>query len=192
MRLKPGLIVLATVLALTITSPVLATTVTGGASLDGAQVPVPVVSAATGTMSLTLDTVTGLLDVTGSFSGLSIADFSFPPGSGGLEFGAAGPFHIHNAPPGVDGNVVVLINLLGYFTDTASGVDISASGLAFNPLLVGELLAGNLYFQLHTPTNPGGEIRGQISAVPEPGTGLLMAMGLTVLGMRNPRARSGA
>ncbi len=192
MRLTPGLTVLATVLALTITSPVLATTVTGGASLDGAQVPVPVVSPGTGTMSLTLDTVTGLLDVNGSFSGLSIADFTFQPGSGGLEFGVAGPFHIHNAPPGVDGNVVVTLNLLSYFTDTASGVDISASGLAFNPLLVGELLAGNMYFQLHTPTNPGGEIRGQISAVPEPGTGLLMAMGLTVLGMRSPRARSGA
>jgi hypothetical protein len=47
-----------------------------------------------------------------------------------------------------------------------------------------DLLAGLWYLNLHTTTSPGGEIRGTVTVVPEPGTALLVGGGLVVLGMR--------
>ncbi len=190
MRRIPALAAFATVLALTITSPVLASTIIGGGSPNGAQEVPPVATAASGILNLSLDTDTGLVHVTGSVSGLHLADITFPGGSG-LEFGAGGPFHIHNAPAGENGDIFVFINQASYFTDTFLGMEIYAFDVPFPLEFVGELLAGNTYFNLHTfPDHGGGEIRGQISAIPEPGTGLLLAMGLTFLGMRGSRARS--
>ena len=40
------------------------------------------------------------------------------------------------------------------------------------------LVAGEAYFNIHTSVFPGGEIRGDIQAVPEPSTVTLMALGL--------------
>ena len=187
----------------------LAITVTGSANLTGSQVIPSVATTAAGIMSLTVDTETGLADVTGNIFGLRLTDITFPAGTG-LEFGAFGPFHIHNAPAGVNGPIVVpslnmasfysvaLVNTGGSSSGYGGGgvvlaVVVSALGVPFPVEFIDELLAGNLYFNLHTLANGGGEIRGQISAVPEPGTGLLMAMGLSILGMRGGRRiRSGA
>ena len=51
------------------------------------------------------------------------------------------------------------------------------------------LNAGLLYFQLHTFEfqSPNGEVRGQISLVPEPVTATLGLMGIGVLGMATRR-----
>jgi len=189
MRRIAELAALATVLALTITSPALASTIIGGGMPNGAQEVPPVATDAFGILNLSLDTDTGLMQVTGSVFGLHLVDITFPEGSG-LEFGAAGPFHIHNAPAGVNGNIIALFNQASFYTDTFLGIDIDASDVPFPLEFVGELLAGNTYFNLHTLSYGGGEIRGQISAIPEPGTGLLLGMGLTFLGMRGSRARS--
>ena len=43
------------------------------------------------------------------------------------------------------------------------------------------LLAGHYYFNVHTAANGGGEIRGNLVAVPEPGSFALM--GLVSVGM---------
>jgi len=40
----------------------------------------------------------------------------------------------------------------------------------FLPALLADLLAGNLYINVHTNDFPGGEIRGQILQIPEPGS----------------------
>ena len=191
MRLTPGLTVLVTVFALSIASPALAVTVTGGATLTGGEVVLPVATEASGTVSFTLDSVTGLIDVTGSITGLSLVDITFPALTG-LEFGAGGPFHIHNEAAGANGPVVFIMNQASFYTDTATGFDVVALGLTFPVGLVGELLSGDTYFQVHTLAYGGGEIRGQIAAIPEPGTGLLMALGLTFLGIRRSRVRSSA
>jgi len=68
--------------------------------------------------------------------------------------------HFHNAAAGVNGAVVRDIA----FTDTvATGVWSSTDATQpLTPALVAELLAGNLYVNVHTAANPGGEIRGQV------------------------------
>jgi hypothetical protein len=46
-----------------------------------------------------------------------------------------------------------------------------------------ELFAGTLYFQVHTLNFPNGEIRGQITLVPEPSTVTFLLLGLSVAGL---------
>ncbi len=48
--------------------------------------------------------------------------------------------------------------------------------------LLNGLNAGTAYFNVHTNAFPGGEIRGFMQAVPEPGTWALMGLGLAAVG----------
>ena len=79
--------------------------------------------------------------------------------------------HIHLAPAGVNGAVVVGLfggGKVGTFTGVlAEGTITSANlggSLAGMPLsaLIDQMNAGNTYVNVHTMANPGGEIRGQI------------------------------
>ncbi len=54
---------------------------------------------------------------------------------------------------------------------------------------VAGLRAGQTYFNIHTNLFPGGEIRGQLQAVPEPMTFVLLATGLAGVGMKVRRRR---
>ena len=90
--------------------------------------------------------------------------------SAGVQFfvtveGLSGPItaiHIHNAPAGVNGPVVRTLtgNLWG---NTAEGLWRSTDAEPLTAALIDELLKGNLYVNVHTAANPGGEIRGQIA-----------------------------
>jgi hypothetical protein len=76
--------------------------------------------------------------------------------------------HIHASAP-VGSNAPVLINLFPYHisTNPAAGGFIIGD-IPFPSNSVPDLLAGLTYLNIHTPTNAGGEIRGQLIALAAP------------------------
>ena len=128
------------------------------ASLDGgAEVP-PVTTEAAGTAAATLDAAGTTLTITGTYTGLSSP----------LQPVGESAGHIHEAPSGANGPVIVPLTLTPDETDPLSG---TISGTA--PVgdgegqLSPETLQGNGYYiNIHTEMNPNGELRGQLGAVP--------------------------
>lgn len=57
---------------------------------------------------------------------------------------------------------------------TAHGGTVSGAMAAF----IAGLNSGQTYFNIHTSQFPGGEIRGQLNAVPEPASLLLLTTGV--------------
>jgi Cu/Zn superoxide dismutase len=104
--------------------------------------------------------------------------------SEGLAFaltvdGLTGPItaaHFHRAPPGVNGGVVRTITG-DFIGNTATGVWKSSDAEPLTAALITELLKGNLYLNVHTAANPGGEIRGQVRLAGGDGRGAVLAAG---------------
>ena len=69
--------------------------------------------------------------------------------------------HIHTAAVGTNGAVSVGLTE----TPTGSGVWTAAAGTILTEQQYSDLLSGNLYFNVHSAANPGGEIRGQIGVL---------------------------
>ena len=114
------------------------------AKLDGSQETSAVTTTASGTGSVRLNT-----DGT----------VTYELTAGGLTPTAS---HFHNASAGVSGGVVKTIAL-----SNNKGSGTWSRGDATQPFtdfLLRELVKGRLYLNVHTSTNPGGEIRGQILA----------------------------
>jgi hypothetical protein len=81
--------------------------------------------------------------------------------------------HIHGpAPVGVNAPVIfpfaITPGVSGHFVGT----------FAISALQLGYLQGGLLYMNLHTAQFPGGEIRGQLTATPEPTSLILLSTGL--------------
>lgn len=152
-----------------LTMPTLADTITYTASLSGANEVPPNASPATGfaTFSLTGD----LLAIEITYSGLI----------GGNP--AAAHIHCCTAP---GSNAPVWVPFANFPTTTSGTYNntIDLSTLAFSgggteAALIAGLNNGTAYTNIHNATFPGGEIRGQIAATPEPGTLLLLGTGAT-------------
>ncbi|RAI84671.1 CHRD domain-containing protein [Algoriphagus yeomjeoni] len=80
--------------------------------------------------------------------------------------------HLHNAPMGVNGGVVVNLQsqsgiengVIAQGMIDASNLSGALAGKTIADLIT-ELEAGRIYVNVHTTTNPGGEIRGQVSMI---------------------------
>lgn len=108
--------------------------------------------------------------------------------------GDASAGHIHGptpsaAPAAFDENIGVLIGLnsLGGWNANASAGGFSGSVTIPAPN-VADLFNGKLYINIHTSTNTGGEIRGNLVAVPEPSTYALLGA-VALLGLAYIRRR---
>ncbi|MCA8976076.1 MAG: CHRD domain-containing protein [Planctomycetes bacterium] len=115
------------------------------ATMNGAQEVPPVATAASGDAAFHID-IDGTAHVSVAFGGLS-----GPPTAA----------HLHQAPTGTNGGVVVPLTLSGgrfvaTFTPTAAQL--------------AQLRADNWYVNIHTAAHPGGEIRGQLGTVALPST----------------------
>ena len=111
------------------------------ATLSGAEEVPPVETAATGTADVTWNSETKELSWTIEFTGLS---------------GAATAAHFHGpADPGANADPVVGIE------DLESP---SEGTVALTDEQAADLAAGKWYVNIHTEANPGGEIRGQVTA----------------------------
>jgi len=142
---------------------------------------------------LVFDLATNILDVNFSFSGLN----------GGLLTAAASGIHLHRPTVAGDafnqnGPIVfnlnsfsdpAVTNLNSAIADGATSGTVSAQvDFSSNTDLVDDLLAGELYLNIHSQDFTGGELRGTLvntgNAVPEPSSlallGLLGAAGTIV------------
>ena len=91
--------------------------------------------------------------------------------------------HIHTGAVGVNGPVIIPF-LLG----SPIHVDI-----ILTDVMESNLLAGMFYSNVHTTNFPGGEIRGQLVAVPEPSTYAIAGaamLGLVILRRKRSKAHS--
>ncbi len=129
-----------------------------------AERPTPVVTSATGNGTLTLN-VGNTLTYNVTFSGLS-----------GTGFTAS---HIHS-PADVNGFAGVLITLSGGVGGSFSGT-LSGTTRVLTAPEISDLQNQLMYVNVHSQAFTGGEIRGQIVPVPEPGT--LALAGLGTLGL---------
>jgi hypothetical protein len=93
----------------------------------------------------------------------------------GLTGGPATASHIHG-PGGVGVNAGVLFPFTG--VPAATSGSIPEQTFAITATQVGYLFSGLLYMNVHDAQFGGGEIRGQLSLVPEPSTIGLLGLGI--------------
>jgi CHRD domain len=152
-------------------------------ALDGSQVVPPNNSNAAGAAQLLLvDTDTQQFSIDLLVFGIGLDELA--------ETGPNGTaVHIHSGAAGETGPIVVDLGFLSNFAVDGPGIRLSITDALFggtqgaltsDPATnIEDLLAGNLYVQVHTDDFPGGQIRGQI--VPEPALLSMMAIGGLVL-----------
>ena len=168
------------------------------ATLTGSQEVPPTGSAGIGSALVTLDTVTKLLTVNVSFAGLgspTIASHIHCCTAPGTNAMVATPVPTFPGfPLGVTTGTYLMTFDLALASSynpafiTAHGGTVAGAQAAF----IAGLLSGQTYLNIHTSQFPGGEIRGQLQAVPEPATLLLLTTGIlgSVGALRKHRKRS--
>ena len=132
--------------------------VTLTAALTGdAERPAPVATAGSGQATLTLDD-----DRTELTVALQVANLSTPITAAHIHVGSAavaGPIIFSLATGAFTSPLVKTLTAADLTPQAGAGVMTFADAVA-------QLVAGNAYVNVHTAANPGGEIRGQVAAVP--------------------------
>jgi CHRD domain/Secretion system C-terminal sorting domain len=144
-------------------------------TFSGAQEVPANASTATGTVTGNYDQRSGLMAIKVAYSGLSAN---------------ATLAHIHRAPVGTNGSVQIDFTPLGFTFGAQSGT--FSKIILLNATQAADLLAGNLYVNIHNASFPGGEIRAQLNApvtslsIPSPENGGKVASNLSVSLYPNP------
>src|SRR5215204_7508906 len=153
-------------------------------TLTGSQEVPPTGSPGIGSALVTLDTTTNLLTVNVSFAGLGSPTIAShihcctPPGANAMVATTVPTFP--GFPLGVTTGTYLMtfdLTLASTYNPafiTAHGGTVAGAQAAF----IAGLTSGQTYFNIHTSQFQGGEIRGQLQAVPEPTTLLLLSTGL--------------
>jgi hypothetical protein len=158
--MKGVMVSLAAVALIMLWSPSGGATMLFVANLNGGQEVPPNASTGAGLGDVLLNNAQTQITVDLTFSGL---------------LSPASAAHIHGpAPAGV--NAPVLFPLSGLPAST-SGI-VPTPTFAITATQVGQLESGSFYMDVHDAVFPGGEIRGQLSEVPEPTTVSLISLGL--------------
>ncbi len=166
----------------------LAGVISARALLDGQQEVPANASSAAGSADFSFDSDSGNYSFALLVSGVTLIDIIFPDGDG-LAFGAAGPVHLHNAPTGANGPIVMPFADQLFYSETSNGFALRASGPLADVLtgistdaFLSELTLGNIYVNVHSfPEFASGEVRGQLFVIPEPASLTLLGFGLGVL-----------
>lgn len=153
-------------------------------TMTGSQEVPPTGSPGIGSALVTIDTVTNLMTVNVSFAGLlsptTIAHIHCCAGIGGTAIPATTVPSFPGFPTGVTTGTYLQtfdLTLASSYNPAfiaANGGTVASAQAAF----IAGLLNGQAYFNIHTMQFPGGEIRGQLQAIPEPATLLLLTSGV--------------
>ena len=150
---------MAGVFALLVSAQAQAQTINFTAALHGGNEIPAVSTGSAGTATATLNATTGVLTY-------RVEVYNMPVGT------TAG--HLHAAAPGAAGPTVINFTIATgisndfAITGTASATDLTlraAQGIGSWDDFQQALLLGNIYVNIHSTNNPGGEIRGQLVRV---------------------------
>jgi CHRD domain-containing protein len=179
---SPALVIMA---ALMLSAPAVhADPMTFIANLSGANETIPTGSPGTGLATIVLDPVAQTLQVNATFSGLTANDTAahihccqITPGNPMTVGVATTVPAFPGFPLGVTSGtytsaVFDLTQPLIYNTTPITGFVAMQGGLPqAEAALIAGIENGQTYFNIHTSNFPGGEIRGQLTAVPGPTAG---------------------
>ena len=165
-----------------------ASLVTLGGALSGANENPATTSPATGSAFVTVDTVARTITFDVVFSGLTANDTAAHIHCCVAEGGNTG---VATAVPALPG-FPLGVTSGAFIAQTFSLLDASFYNPAFitanggsvgsaEPVFLSGLLGSDAYFNIHTPTDPGGEVRAFLLPTPEPST--LFLTGLALLGI---------
>lgn len=167
-------------------------------ALSGANESPPNASPGTGVAWVTINDVSLAMEVSVTFAGLlggvtasHIHCCTALPGVGNVGVATVTPTFT-GFPPGVSAgsyNHIFDMNLAGSWNPSFITGHGNSTASAFAALLTG-LNAGDAYFNVHSTTNGGGEIRAFLQAVPEPSSAMLVLAALAGLGWAGRRGRS--
>lgn len=165
-------------------------------TLSGAKETVPNASTATGSGSLVLSADQNTVNIFLNWAGLT------GPAVGAhihccAAQGANGPVAIDFGPPSVaTGSLTRMYDLTLRTTYGAGFISANggaaATGASLRSVFLTGLIGGKAYYNVHTARFPGGEIRGQLAAVPETATWGMMIAGFGMVGgaMRMQRRKA--